>query len=835
MKRFNLITAALLLALGAASANAQTLGFIDDQPQRSDLQGSLQGMVKFAQSHTIDPKGNDAAEQPMLVTERETLLMFVPATTIAQANWAKLRVEVLHGGKVSGQLVLAPPQVFPLSDRPARDHRPDVLYSTKAFTARIPWRWVKAGMSLRFRYENKVGDLAGTGIEFSGASEFVLQHIRVGMLADPLPASVNWMETNTAQAALDYFQKIPVSRMTVGQYQPVKFDRIVLPDGKVYTTASKDTGGVHNGDMREHIANDLVSHGINFANFGIVDSKVAPHYPNHYRQVVAHQAVGRYANGVVRHGLSGGSGLATLHDLTGNEFSHELGHNFGLGHYPGGGRWSSHHATSAWGYDAFRNRMLANLAWSRPASDNVIEGYRTPAFKGVYAFNTDPMAGAEADSALSLYTLHTGYTAKRVQQFFAQSAVVDPASPSGYSRWDASARAMVPDKSKQRPTAFGVPVVTLVGYYDPQGQLPTTIYPALHGNHGQTYNLPHGVSHEGCRLMIRSDKSLQVILLSGRRHSPGLMNKFHVNVRSTPLLREASIACVINGQQKLLHSIDIAQPSQALPPALRVGKEDGFVSAALRLPVLGQVLGKKPFESFNALEAKLADVYGEISEWSYSATGRAGSLYRYDNPYSGRREYFMLKKERYWYFPTNGTSNDAWRFMGYADAHVDWTPEPFRAQRTHGSHLEQKIARYYGVSHLRTWRSPDTSARVGDVFAYHNPYSRKVEYFRLSKPTYWYFPIDGRSRGEWAYLGDQSSMNAAFSKAGEKAFEQAVARWHRQGSVLEWSYDNRGTIGDIYRLKHAGRVDYFALRKPTYWYFPSNQTSNGDWTYLGTY
>ncbi|WP_114153874.1 phosphatidylinositol-specific phospholipase C [Chromobacterium haemolyticum] len=51
-----------------------------------------------------------------------------------------------------------------------------------------------------------------------------------------------------------------------------------------------------------------------------------------------------------------------------------------------------------------------------------------------------------------------------------------------------------------------------------------------------------------------------------------------------------------------------------------------------------------------------------------------------------------------------------------------------------------------------------------------------------------------------------------------------------------WSAGDRATLGDIYRYDnpYSKTVDYFRSRKSGgYWYFPTNQSSNGDWEYLG--
>ncbi|WP_447834726.1 leukocidin family pore-forming toxin [Aeromonas veronii] len=51
-----------------------------------------------------------------------------------------------------------------------------------------------------------------------------------------------------------------------------------------------------------------------------------------------------------------------------------------------------------------------------------------------------------------------------------------------------------------------------------------------------------------------------------------------------------------------------------------------------------------------------------------------------------------------------------------------------------------------------------------------------------------------------------------------------------------WSDNRTGVIGDVYEYEnsYASRLEYFRLKKSTYWYFPTNATSNDDWEYLGT-
>lgn len=90
--------------------------------------------------------------------------------------------------------------------------------------------------------------------------------------------------------------------------------------------------------MRQSIGKELISHGIDNANYGINSTAGSGEGSHPYvtAQLAAHTSRGNYANGVQVHGGSGG--IVTLDSTLGNEFSHEVGHNFGLGHYVDGFR-----------------------------------------------------------------------------------------------------------------------------------------------------------------------------------------------------------------------------------------------------------------------------------------------------------------------------------------------------------------------------------------------------------------------------------------------------------------------------------------------------------------
>src|SRR5690625_6957035 len=77
---------------------------------------------------------------------------------------------------------------------------------------------------------------------------------------------------------------------------------------------------------------------------------LSKHQPHQKQTFISHHAQGEYSNGTQLHGLSGGNGMLTLIRSIGNEFSHEIGHHYGLGHYPGRDGdddfWTTHHHRS---------------------------------------------------------------------------------------------------------------------------------------------------------------------------------------------------------------------------------------------------------------------------------------------------------------------------------------------------------------------------------------------------------------------------------------------------------------------------------------------------------
>jgi hypothetical protein len=441
------------------------------------------------------------------------------------------------------------------------------------YTTTLEAEWVFPGMTLEFASQEKEGFLED--ISIGGITELVITTLDAGFLTEPRN---QFTFRDDATTHREYFETTMASRLVVVQYETMHFTEIMLPSGKLYTDKSDDDGGWHSGDMRQYIGKLLLSHGIDLANYGISSSKghSESSHPFTCAFLAAHNTVGMYQNGRIVHGGSGGNGMITLDSSTGNEFSHEVGHNYGLGHYPGGFDGSVHSSSdkinSSWGWDSQTNLFTPNFGSSDTGQDQCQEGKCQPPFLGKYKYGTDSMAGGYPMRS-NRFTLYTPFTSRIIQQFLEGKAVWDPSSSTGFRKYDPLSKQMeeyVNNANNQKvPRLFRVPVTTLVGYYDPSPTrgLEDYIYPALHGAYGFVYNDDGGPSTgtaNGCELVVKtsSGSSPLVFTLSTSIHSSTYMNKFHVNIATEDEPNEAMIYCY----NELRASLMLNGPNENEPP-----------------------------------------------------------------------------------------------------------------------------------------------------------------------------------------------------------------------------------------------------------------------------
>ena len=570
--------------------------------------GDLAGRVQFAQTHTIDPNNNEARKEPSLIPYRAALLLFTP-----QENLKTLKVTVTYidnNTSKSEVFTMESPINMPKSDYNNNGSKKDITYSKRSWSVQLPYYTVKPDMQLEFTAETKSGiELNGTllsdDIEFAAPIEGAFLFIRLGMLTDNLEGIKGRdhdMIKDTAHAMQEYFQTVPFAQLSAGIYEDRILKKVILDNGTIYENKSSFAGAdYYSGDMRVSVAKAQVSVGIDLANKGVIDSALNQiHEITHDMfYFTVHHTIGRYTddNGSAKdviHGLSGGNGIGTLVDSRGNEFSHEVGHGYGMGHYPNSDEsadGSVHGYSTSWGYDAYKNRMRANVAWnSNPDSYMFQDKYYITPFQETYGWNKDSMAGGWADSAISRYTHNTARSTRQIQKNIeGRYFLSDDKNSEGkyyYIGWDKTAREykMASEaaflNSRKEPTSKGVPVITILGGYDPQSPYNAVLYPYFRANWGNVFAsifqdvLPTGTLNYLEITYYDSAKPTQYVVLNNSRYSSSIINKLHFNIAESD--KPKTISLYVNSTLKGSTKIDEAVYLTPMPAPVIIGKSYGY-------------------------------------------------------------------------------------------------------------------------------------------------------------------------------------------------------------------------------------------------------------------
>lgn len=315
----------------------------------------------------------------------------------------------------------------------------EIDYIGNCWSAIIPSHFIKPNISLKFSHFSKVGTIKH--IDIGSPNELLLNTIAIGMLT---PYREKFEFQKKTEYHRQYFQQVPLSRLIVSTYDPIYLTEVMLHDGRLLTDHDPSNGGWHTGTMREYVAKAIIASGINHANYGLITTGRNRGVKMLASQITVHTSIGRYVNGVKVHGGSGGAGLATLDNTIRNEFSHEVGHNYGLSHYPGGFYGSVNaipsERNSTWGWDSNHNFFIPNFEYATRNKPTYLEKEG----EGLYAvpFNEhslgrDAMAGGGPMYPLhNEFTLHTPYSLKKIQTFLESKAFFNANSVTGFSRWN---------------------------------------------------------------------------------------------------------------------------------------------------------------------------------------------------------------------------------------------------------------------------------------------------------------------------------------------------------------------------------------------------------------
>lgn len=546
--------------------------YFNERTLRNDLEGDLRGCVLFAQVSILPNRASRWPDdvQPRLVARRATLVMFRPETDNGPVpNSIELKVAREATWRFSVQM--APPeQLPPVAERDTDAEYGRIIYARDLWSAVLPGHLIIPGNVLEFDVDGRTGTYRD--MDVGAPSELLLHTIDIGMLT---PHRGRFIDHFGDEMVRQYFQTLPCSRLIVNRYEPIDFHTVELADGTVYRDHSAQKGEWHGGDLREKIGKQLVSLGINNANLGIHSSPGSGEngLNKHFvaAQFTAHTSVGNYINGRVVHGGSGGGSMVTLEAITGNEFSHELGHNYGLGHHPGGFAGAVHRSAvsinSAWGWDSDANVFIPNFRKNRSGEDTCYGDQCQAPFHG-HSFGRDSMGdGAPYYPNTRQFTQYTPYSLETIQRFLEGMAVFSPTSSSGFRKWSEEAQAMVewreegePDDDRnvtRKPDQQGVPVTTILGYYDPDGERSGIIYPSLHAAYGMTYEGDSDTDAIGSRcyaVVSGKSRAMLYFILRSKRLNPGELNRLHLNIPES--FEPMHIAVYCDGIQNASGGID---------------------------------------------------------------------------------------------------------------------------------------------------------------------------------------------------------------------------------------------------------------------------------------
>lgn len=498
--------------------------YFNERVLGNDLTGELSGTVLFAQASVLPSRASPIPGdvQPRLVGRRDALVLFKPTS-----GSRPLRIQLKIGSDQTAWVTVGmnpPEKLPPVTERDSDSEYARIAYGEQFWSAVVSGELIRPGNDLVFEADGRFGTYKDLNV--GAPSELLLHTIDIGMLT---PYRSVFTDTFTPELQREYFQTLPCSRLIVNQYEPIHFQFIEFANGTAYHDHSAGEGGYQSGDMRERIGKQLVSLGINNANLGIHASPGSGEggLNKHFvvAQLAAHTSVGNYINGRVIHGGSGGGSMVTLQNIAGNEFSHELGHNYGFSHDPGGFAGSVHRAAdalnSAWGWDSDKNVFIPNFLKNRTDQDQCHGGQCQPPFHG-HRYGRDSMSGgAPMYPATNRYTQYTPYVQTHTQRFLENQAVFSDSSPTGLLKWDESARAMQPWSESHLAGADEWDLASMTALFSRYRRVEVDLHD---GAWAQNIHLPNGS-------VVGRGKEVQII------HRATKSSTLHLNGRQIELKR----------------------------------------------------------------------------------------------------------------------------------------------------------------------------------------------------------------------------------------------------------------------------------------------------------
>lgn len=503
--------------------------------------GNLKGQLWFVQSSLIKPNVTGTERRPLLTSNRDALLVFMTDDPVKH-----LIATITNNKSEKFTVWLKPPHAISHSKNNSMDKRPTVVFSKRSWTYLIPKKFITSEMSIyivNYNEENvKEFSMNENLISLAPPSEIVTINIAMNIFSKSDSNKNLFIKNHSdskiiAKSANDLFQKIPVSKLTYVNYEPIIWDKITMPNGETYTE-NKNLFDENNKakQIYTEIIKKLVYSGIQSANIGQITTEGNKNPGAHiFKQTIISSTKGLHLNSDNQSAIE--------------KFNYKNNNSFALINYYEQQR-PRHYYSSGWGYDTSKNKFISNLNWKEKiTSEQLTSKESDNVFKGIYKYLGGSVSSISPIDTKPAYPLYTALSNKLIQEHVAAYAVIDANSPTGYKKWDKLRKKYLTYEPKHpKPDLFGIPIITVVGFYDPTGAMKSYIYPPMFGNWGN-YFKPSNIKKffdapSLCSFNAHANDGTKLkFTLASDIYSPDSMNKFSINLPRDKTYSKLEIIC----------------------------------------------------------------------------------------------------------------------------------------------------------------------------------------------------------------------------------------------------------------------------------------------------
>lgn len=858
-----LITGSFTTAYAAAAIQKHVFDIKGSSGESgSDTQGDLLGRVSFAQ-HIIMPskRGIPNDVQPHVFSDRKTMIIFHPDNAAKLSKNMGMAIKDANGNTLYEAEMLEPENITQIADDTLSK---EIVYSNNSFSSIVAAEYIKPGISITFTNDGKTSEL--TDFQVGAPTVLQINTIDIGMLTPPRD---KYVFARTEEYQRQFYNNLPVSKLVVNQYGPAYLREIMLPNGTLLTDYDPSHHDWYGSDSNYRIARELISAGINMANYGINSSSVRPRStwsidaPYPAAQITVHNSIGNYANGPMVHGgIASNVGVVTVQSSTGNEFSHEVGHDLGGNHYMGGFFGSVHNASternSTWGWDVHKNYFIPNFSpWLGGAS--CYDGQCAEPFAG-RSFSFGTMAGGRPFyERYNAYTLATPYESNAFQRLLETKAVINPESPTGFSKWNTTIHQMEVWRNTAHTLIAGAKIIDGNSELRAIGNNPKLLLPYLNTNNIVEIRtgderwapdftvLSEGVD-EGAKLIFISDAAWNSEIYIGDNNytlSTGGKYAFLYNdgawtqvsldsidpvVELTPTNTNTPVTTLVGYYDPLEELQSYVYP--ALHGASGLTYNDVYSQSACQLQV--EIAENDPL-TFNLHDRRLTG--GLMNKFHINVpTNQLPS--KAHVICNGRTLHTRILEAPV--FDIKRIVIDSNIKASYFPLFSEFDKELKAKDLQNLNELKAFIKVKYKV---KDFKDPDheQSGKAGDIFI--NDTNGHDFFLLLVNGKHGPIPPNHTSNEQWLYLGTaEDYINKIISpfniQPGKTFGENLVVAFGQPEGIYSW--DQRRNTEESYKLfgynnPYNGQKDYFQQKQAgAFSYYPTHQTSDQDWFFMGS-